>query len=336
MALLLAALALAAETSPAAPPRALATVSVLVGTAEAKTAAAADFAPLAQGAGLDADTWIRTPAGAGLILEFADGSEIRISENTEFHLTQQRGCLLKVGAAYLIVKPGAPYEAETKFARFSFPGAILSLAFVNRDPKSVEYRTVSRTETLLHVFEGAVRVVGRKDKQTVSGGWMCNLVDAQLNTPDPNPNFALVTAWVTPLLVARGKETPEIPMRIELLYNDLGSPAHNDRCEAGLRLLGKWAAPLLAGALQQPSPQAELPRRRAAARVLGDVAPPPVASGLVPLLKDGDADVRGAAARGLKRLAGQDLGFDEAYWKGPDCARGAAAWEAHLKKSPLK
>lgn len=336
MALFLAALVLAAETAPAAPPRALATLTVLLGTAEAKAPGAADFAPLAQGAGLDADTWIRTPAGAGAVLEFADGSEIRLSENTELHLSAPRGCSLKVGSAYLIVKPGAPYEIETKFARFGFPGATLSIAFVNRDPKSIEYRTISRTETLLHVFEGPIRVVGRKDKQTVGSGWMCNLVDAQLNTPDPNPNFALVTAWVMPLLVARGRETPEIPARIEMLYNDLGSAAHNDRCEAGLRTLGKWAAPLLAGALQQPFPKSELPRRRAAARVLGDVASPAVASGLVPLLKDEDAEVRGAAAKGLKRLAGQDLGFDEAYWKGPDCARGAAAWEAHLKKSPLK
>jgi len=185
--------------------------------------------------------------------------------------------------------------------------------------------------TLLQVLDGQVRVVGRKDKQTVSGGLQCTLVDAQLNTPDPAPNMGVSSAWCTPLLLARGKATEEVGMRIELLWNDLGADAKGKACEAGLRELGAWSAPLLAQGLRRPGPSAETDRRRAAARVLADVAPATVAPALLPILKDPDAELRSAASRALKRITGQDLGFDDAYWRGADVAKGVAAWTEHLK-----
>jgi hypothetical protein len=334
----IAALCLAAGPDAAEPQAAVGTLAVALGTVEVKPPGGADFAPAAAGAPLAADTWIRTAAASSASIDLADGSELRVSAGTEVHLIERRKSALKIGAAYWAVKPdgAAAYTIESKFASFHFPNAMLGLSFVNRDPKSEEYRTISRTLTTLQVLDGTVRVVGRKDKQPVSGGWQCTLVDAQLNTPDPSPNFGVATAWVAPLLVARGKQTDEVNMRVELLWNDLGPDARGKACEAALRDLGPWSAPLLAQALKRPGLSTEGERRRAAARVLADVAPPAVAAGLLPLLKDADPELRAAGARALKRLAGQDLGFDEAYWRGTDVAKGAAAWDEHLKKNPIK
>jgi hypothetical protein len=328
---------LALALGPDAPgSRAVAKLAAVFGTVELKAAGGADFAPGAQGADLEADTWIRTGAKASAALDLADGTEIRVAENTEFHLMDARKVALKIGAAWWSVKSGAPYVIESKFASFTFPGGVIGLSFVNRDPKSEEYRTISRTVTTLEVLDGTVKVQGRKDKQAVSSGWMCTLVDAQLNTPDPVANFALSTAWVAPILVARPQPAAEIAIRVELLWADLGADAKGRACETALRDLGPGAAALLAGAFKRPGLSTDVERRRAAARVLSDIAPAAAASALLPMLKDADAEVRAAGARTLLRLAGADLGFDDAYWRGADTAKGAAAWAEHLKKNPIK
>jgi hypothetical protein len=83
--------------------------------------------------------------------------------------------------------------------------------------------------------------------------------------------------------------------------------------------------------LKTPGGASDLPRRRAAARVLGDVAKNPL--DLLPALRDPDAQVRVAAANGLKRLTGEDLGKDEAFWSGDKAAtEGWKAWDEKLRK----
>ena len=303
----------------------LATLTIAIGTVDLKPPGAADFAPAAAGAAIPADTWVRTAPKTVAAIDFPDGSELRLAEGTEVHLIERRKAFLKAGTGWWSIKnDAAPYRLESKFASISFPSTISVLTFVNRDPNSEEYKTVSRTETILQVLEGTVQVVGRKDKQPVGAGWQCNLIDAQLNVPDAAPNFAVSTAWCTPILLARGKANDEVGIRVELLWTGLGNDRRIKASEAALRELGAWSAPHLTQALRRAGPETENDRRRAAARVLADVAPASVATGLAAILKDRDPELRSAAARALKRITGQDLGTD------------AAAWEDYLKKNPAK
>ena len=77
MSLLLALAVLSADPSDPA-----AKLGVLLGAVEIKAAGAAEYAPATAGAAIENDTWVRTGPGARAALDFADGTELRLNENT--------------------------------------------------------------------------------------------------------------------------------------------------------------------------------------------------------------------------------------------------------------
>ena len=327
------ALALLAGTDPT--PRAVAKLGVLVGTVDTKAGEAGTYAPAAAGAELEADVVVRTGPGARAALDFADGTELRLHENTELHLQDARKTVLKLGSVFALVarNEAQPFEITTPYAPMKAASGTFLVTFLKRDPASREYKMVSRTETIIAVLAGKVNVISKRYAQFVTAGYICNLIDAQLNTPDPISEPYLSTRWIHEILAARGKATDEATQRAGGMINRMSGAEKDDPYEAGLRGLGALALPEIAGYLKFPSAATELPRRRAIARVLSDVAPPDAPASLLVLLKDPDAQIRQAGARGLKRLTGEDLGKDEAYWAGDKAAtEGFALWEAKLKK----
>lgn len=304
-------------------------LSVVIGTVETKVGEAGTYAPAAAGVELDADAWVKTGPGARAAIDFADGSELRLNESTELQVAGPRKAKLLVGAVYATIKKGETHELTTPYAPMKTEGAVYAAAFIKRDPNSPEYKTVSRTETKLAMFEGKVHVISKRYAQFVTAGYECNLVDSQLNTPDPIMKPALQTRWTHPILAARGKASDETAMRANAMLEGLGAVEKDDPSEAGLRELGEFAAPALAQFVKIPG--GDVQRRRAAARVLGDVAKNPL--DLLPTLRDPDGQVRIAGARGLKRLTGEDLGKDEAFWAGDKAATdGWKAWDEKLRK----
>lgn len=328
------ALAVALLAGPDPAPRGVAKLGVALGAVESKAGEAGAYAPLAAGADLEADAFVRTGPGGRAALDFPDGTELRLDENTELHVQGPRKVALKLGGVYAVVAAdeAQPFEVTTQYAPLRAGAGTFSASFAKRDPNSKEYKTLSRTETIVWVFDGKVNVISKRYAQFVTAGYTCNLVDAQLNTPDPMEHPYLPTRWVHGILAARGKATDEVARRARGMLDRLGTVEKDDPNEAGLRDLGALAAPTLATYFKYPA--GGLPaRRRAAARVLADVAPADAAPTLLPLLKDADAAVRQAGARGLKRLTGDDLGKDEAWWAGDKAAaEGPALWEARLKK----
>lgn len=312
--------------------RAVAKLSVIIGPVETKVGEAGAYAPAVAGADLEADMFVKTGAGGRAALDFADGSELRLHENTELHVQGPRKASLKLGSYYAVIKKGDPvFEVVTPFAPMKAAEAVYAASFEKRDPNDPLFKTVSRTETKIAVFESKVQVVSRRYAQYVTAGYSCNLVDAQLNTPDPTLQPMLGTRWTHPILVARGKSSDETSLRANAMLDRLGMVEKDDPSEAGMRELGEFAAPTLTMYLKTPGGASELPRRRAAARVLGDVAKNPL--DLLPALRDPDAQVRISAARGLKRLTGEDLGKDEAFWSGDQAAtEGWKAWDEKLRK----
>ncbi len=324
--LLLFALALAPSA------RGVAMVGVAVGTIEARLNSQADFKPVAQGAVVETDTWIRTGPKSKCTLDFPDGSEVRIDEKSEVHVQGPRKVHLKLGRVYANVAQGAPFFAVTEFSAMETEAARFDLRFRVRDENDPDRKKVSRTVTSLAVVEGKVKMPSRRYSQVVTAGYTADLVDAQLNTPDPIANETSYTSWVHELLT-RQKDAAEVQNRTTMILNELGLVKENDPQEAALRALGERAAPAVLAYLKLPGTPFEAPRRRAATRVMADTAPASSAGSLAALLKDADAEVRVSAARGLKRISAQDLGFDEAFWRGAKFADGHKAWTDWLAKN---
>jgi hypothetical protein len=326
---LLAALALLA--SPDAP-RGVAKVSVVIGVVETKAGEAGTYAPATAGADLEPGTFVRTGPGGKAALDFADGSELRLNQNTELEVQGPRKASLKIGGYYaLIKKDEAVFEVVTPFAPLKTQEAVYAASFEKRDPSDPLFKTVSRTETKIATFENKVQVVSKRYAQYLTAGYSCNLVDASLNTPDPTLRPMLATRWVHPILLARGKTSDEAAMRTTAMLDRLGAVEANDPSEAGLRDLGELAAPELAKYVKIPTGAGDLPRRRVAARVLADIAKNPL--DLLPTLRDPDAQIRISGANGLKRLTGEDLGKDDAFWSGDKAAtEGWKAWDEKLRK----
>lgn len=312
--------------------RAAAKLSIVIGTVESKVGEAGTYAPAAAGLDLEADMYVKTGPGARAALDFPDGSELRLNENAELKIDGARKVTLKIGAYYAVVKKGdADFEVTTPFAPLRAKEAVYAASFEKRDPNDPLFKTVSRTETKISVFESKVNVVSKRYAQFLTAGYSCNLVDAQLNTPDPTDQPMLLTRWTHPILVARGKASDETSLRASAMLDRLGSVEKNDPNEAGLRDLGEFAAPTLAMYVKTPGGASELSRRRAAARVLSDVAKNPL--DLLPTLRDPDAQVRLSGAKGLKRITGEDLGKDEAFWSGDKAQTdGWKLWDEKLRK----
>jgi hypothetical protein len=313
-------------------PRGVAKVSVILGVVETKAGPEGAYAPATAGAELEPGTFVKTGPKGRAAIDFADGSELRLNENTELEIVGARKASLKIGAYYAVIKKDAAvFEVVTPFAPMKADEAVYAASFEKRDPNDPLFKTVSRTETKIAVLENKVQVVSKRYGQFVTAGYACNLVDAQLNTPDPTLTFMADTRWVHPILLARGKAVDEAGHRAYAMLEGLGAVEKDDPSEAGLRDLGEYAAPTLAKYLKLPAGASELNRRRAAARVLGDVAKNPL--DLLPTLKDADAQVRLSGARGLKRLTNEDLGKDEAFWSGDKAAtEGWKLWDDKLRK----
>ena len=106
------------------------------------------------------------------------------------------------------------------------------------------------------------------------------------------------------------------------------------RGEPSLRSLGELAAPALAKYLGKAFLiETQVVRRAVAASVLADGASIKSAALLIPLLSHKEVDVRVAGGRGLARLAGKDLGYNDAFWKGDKLEAGQKAWEEWVRQN---
>ncbi len=325
--LLLAALAASAEDHA---PRALAKLAVATGPVEAKGPSDADYKPLAAGASIEPGTWVRLPAKSKCIFDCTDNTEVRINELSEVLFEDARKVAIKQGQIFARIAQGAPFNIKTEFSPISTAGGIVDVTFRERPPGDPLIRKVSKTVTTVITFEGSTTVGSRRYAQKVTAGWWCTLVDSQLNTPDGIDKPEFMNPWIHEVLLARSPQNPELQARLQNLVGMLGQ-SRGPQAEPLLRELPEAASPALAKLLKSPPSPIDVERRKVAAKILADVAPKGSASDLAAVLADADADVRVQAARGLERLAGKNLGHDEAYWRGANVEAGRKAWEAWAK-----
>jgi hypothetical protein len=285
----------------------------------------ADGKPLAVGATVAPGASVRTPKGVLAVFRFADGTELRVNEETEFRLEEARRLELRKGRIHASVAKGPPFVVRTETAAYATEAAVFDLVHYLAIPKGPQCFST------LCAFEGTTEVRSRRYGQKVTGGYQCLVIGAQMNTPDPLEEGALETDWMHPILRERGAATPEVEARARELVRLLAAQEKDDPYEPSLRSLGDLAVPALAEALSAPG----APRRRAAAlRLAGELATAKSAPTLLALLGHAEADVRVQAARALARAAGKDLGFRESYWRGDALDEGRKAWAKELGGKP--
>jgi len=255
-------------------------VAILQGAIEAKGAADADFKALKVGDPIDAGTVLRTAEGARSIIDFGDGTELRVSESTEVSIIEMRKVDLKKGRIYLRIQKAAKgFEIGTEHVQISVAAAVVDVFYTPRVANG------ESAETAILVLDGSVSAAGKKFRATVFAGCRAMARGQQLNTPDPVKNGSLDSAWVHPLLAERGRADEEISNRMMELVGILSKETPNDPVEAALRPLGDLATPELARYLSRPLHPTQAARRAAAARIIAETGTLKSAPALVTLLQ---------------------------------------------------
>ena len=301
--------------------------TVVQGSVEAKPANA-DFAPLAAGTPVAAGTTLRTGAGAKALIDFGGGYELRLNEKTEISLETDKKMMLIRGRVYFKVpKASAPVEIATELHPMKLEACVADISYTPRVPNGAP------ATTRFMVLEGKMTAFSKKFSPVITSGWVSTGYGSQLNTPDTIRNMAIDTDWVHPLLVARGTIDEEIGMRTDELLAVLAKETP-DPAEPSLRSLGELAAPALAKYLGKAFLlETQVVRRAVAARALAAGVTIKSAALLLPLLSHKEAEVRIACGGGLARLAGKDLGYNDAYWKGDKLEAGQKAWEEWVRQN---
>jgi DNA-directed RNA polymerase specialized sigma24 family protein len=136
--------------------------------------------------------------------------------------------------------------------------------------------------------------------------------------------------WQDELLLLKPANDPEVAARVDQLMSRIASavPLPDPPCpvERDLRAAGQaWCSPM-ACYLRAPPRTIDPSNRRAAARLLADLAPPSVVPDLIELLADEDGQVRSHAAAALQRLTGQTLGYSPDQCAARANPAACAAW----------
>lgn len=292
--------------------------------------------PMAEGDGLAPGAKVRTAREAKCELALADGSRLRLNSGTELHFTAAGDVQLARGQIWSAVPPDAgPLRIAAGEAEVTTGGPAAQF----------EVACEAKAATVT-VVAGSARVHGQGQATTVRGGESLHLGEATAIgaepplvaacTPVADPVKA--TRWLDDLLVLLPPDDPELLARVDALLARIvaersgravaSSPGDVER---DVRARGHaWAAPIARFALDHLSApaDADLNKRRTAARLLADLASPSSVPDLIALLGDDDGEVRFHAAAALHRLTGQTLGFPPDYCAAtPRDAAPMAAWQ---------
>lgn len=297
--------------------RGLAHLDVSTGAVEVREEGG-DWSPLATGGAIRAGAQVRTVGKAKGSFLCDDGSEVRLNAGTEVRFAAARRFELARGQIYTRVAPGREaFEVRTDQTSIEALGTTLDISH-------------AAAVTTLRVLDGAARMGSR----TVKSGFECRWVEGKSEEPRPARDLAMLTRWVHEILVLKGRDSAELEKRVNDMLATLGRTKMEELYEYEIRAMGDHCALPLTRYIQSAPSRADPERRRKAARILADIAGAASVPDFVDLLGDGDAEVRACAARGLRRITGETLGFDEAYWRKDSCEEGRKRWEEWLKQHP--
>jgi anti-sigma factor RsiW len=274
--------------------------------------------PIAPGDALAPGAKVRTADAAKCELTLPGGSRLRLNSGTELRLAAARDVHLAGGQIFSAVAPdAAPLRIAAGDANVTTAGRAAQLDVA---------RVADAATATVTVVAGAAQVNDGQGKAatTVRGGESLRVCATPAGV-DPLPTFACepvddplkATRWLDDLLVLLPPDDPELLTRVDALLTRIVAERSKRTVtpgpiESDVRARGvAWAAPIARYALNHLSAPSDADRakRRAAARLLADLAPSSCIGDLIPLLADEDGEVRFHTAAALNRLTGQTLGF---------------------------
>jgi hypothetical protein len=271
--------------------------------------------PIVQGASLEPGAKVRTSGAAKCELALPGGSRLRLNSGTELRLATASDVQLTGGQIWSAVPQNAGMlriAAGDACVTTGGPHAQFDVAC---EPDAATVTVVA----------GSAQVNGQGQAATVHVGESLRvggIAPLATYTCEPIADPMKATQWLDDLLILLPPDDPELQARVDALLTRIvtertGSAAATAVQEPGpiehdVRARGAlWAAPMARYATKHLSAPAEADqlKRRAAARLLADLAPPSCVGDVIPLLADDNGEVRFHAAAALNRLTGQTLGF---------------------------
>lgn len=279
-------------------------------------------------------TAVRTGQTSKCELQLPDGSCLRLNSATEARFTGERSVQISAGRLWSALPRNA-----SLFRVSAGQTTVTARGAVNDHGTAFELACAPDTATVT-VQCGSADVAGNVPSTTVHGGEVLHAPSAAATfacqvMPDP----LLTTQWQDELLVLKPANDPQVLARIDQLMTRIvsdGGPDAPCSFERELRAGGQAWCPPMACYLRDRSTSADPANRRAAVRLLADLAPPSSVPDLIDLLDDEDGEIRSRAAAALRRLTGQTLGYppDQCAVRPDPAARAAWRnwWERASKK----
>ena len=302
----------------------VATLSLSTGAVQFRCPGDSDWSPMATGARVDAGTRVRTGPEVRCEFRTADGSEIRLNAETEINLKAPRRFELADGEVWsTVAHDPVPFEALASGAQFTALGT--------------QFDLVARSQsTMLSVAEGSVRVNSGTNEFVCATGEQLKVTDGHLGDKKATEDLETATRWVNEILVMKGRDNPELARRIDDLFAQLGQSKMGFLYENEIRGLGDHSVIPLTKYIQSDRSNGQPAKRLVAAKIVADVALPWAIPELIGLLSDSDGNVRSAAAGGLKRLTGLDMGRSPEQWLGSElglCETTTEQWRKWWKEN---
>jgi len=332
--------------APARPADSIAHLSLACGEVFTCPSGQDAWKPIAPGDGVAPGTKIRTANAAKCELALPDGSRVRLNAATELRLAAPDDVQLSGGQIFSAIGPNAgPLRIAAGSANVvttGGPAAQLDVA-----------RATAGDAATVTVVAGAAQVhrQGAAGQQTtVRGGEFLRVGTSTGDiAPGGGPKWGCepltdplkATRWLDDLLLLLPADNEELLTRVDLLLSRIvaeraarASPVDANPADAtpgpiehDVRARGQsWAPPI--ARYVAASTDTDRAKRRTAARLLADLAPPSCVEDLIPLLADDDPEIRFHTAAALNRLTGQTLGFSpDACAASPRDPTPLAAWQ---------
>jgi ferric-dicitrate binding protein FerR (iron transport regulator) len=290
-------------------------LTYMIGTMQvAEPDAKEGFVPAWIGMPLTGHTLVRTGPGAKAAFHLADGTELRLNESTELQVAGPRQLRLDAGEVWAQVQPGKErFHVLTRDGRVEVMGTEID---VRVDPKY----------TVLLVFSGAASITNGKMARHVKAGEAA-IADQLVVTGSTVAKMERATKWMLDLLIARGRDNPELGRQIARLLEMMGASKVEYLTEEEIKSYGSACTIPIARWLENPESGSKAAARLKAIRILSDIGDWYAVDTYIKLLSDPSPEVRPLAAKGLQRVTGQTLGYPAAFWgSGEDHRPAVQAW----------
>jgi len=294
---------------------------VATGALEMQRPGQSAWEAMVTGGRIEAGTRVRTGKRVRCEFRTPDGSEVRLNGDTELLFRSMRRLELARGQVFSsVARDDEPYEVQ-----------------VPKDQATVtalgtQFDVLARPEeTVLTVVQGVTRVNDRDQRELgqFKVGERARIVHGRIEKRSQVSDLDLATSWVNEILALKGPENEEFTKRLDNLLAQIGQTKMNFLYEKEIVALGDHCVKPLVKFIQSDLSRKDQAKRVNAARILQRIAQPWAIPELIPLLGDGDGDVRFWTAKALLELTGGVThGLTPENWR--DLPR--EAWEKTREK----